>query len=45
MIGGLVEEGGFLGGRFQELLVLGIEVLLVDVLFSLKVPFQPVGRL
>lgn len=27
MIGGLVEEGGFLGGRFQELLVLVVDVV------------------
>jgi hypothetical protein len=27
MIGGLVEEGGFLGGGFQELLVLVVDVV------------------
>src|SRR6202790_2938797 len=27
MIGGLVEERGFLGGRFQKLLVLGVDVV------------------
>src|SRR5262249_32718890 len=27
MIAGLAEEGGLLGGRFQELLVLGIDVV------------------
>ena len=33
MIGGLIEEGGFLGGRFQKLLVLGIDVV-AELLWS-----------